>query len=565
MPHEYPDTQAAVLLEGPNALRLSTTKPVPAPGPRQILARTEAVGLCFSDLKLLHQFSEHARKGPILSGVDRDVLDGLPSYVPAEQPTVPGHEVALRIVAVGEGVKRYGVGDRFIVQADYRHLPTAGSNAAFGYNFEGALQEYVLMDERIVAAGEGRDGYLIPTPDDLGAAVVALVEPWACVECSYATPERRHIKSGGRVLVVAEAGARVAGLEESLSPDGPPASVTAAVSDAALSTLEALGAPIERVGSLHGLPDERFDDVVYFGAEAGTIEALNDTLAVGGILNVVLSGERIGRPVSVGVGRIHYGPTRWVGTTTDNAADGYAMIPSNGEIRPNDRVVVIGAGGPMGQMHVIRAAALGTAGASVTAADVDDVRLATLTRKAKPMYDDHGTPYRVLNTRYAPLDAGYTYYAIMAPVPAIVADAVAGCAPNAIINLFAGIPAPVRHLVDLDALIEKRVFVFGTSGSETWHMRLVLEKVREGSLDTGASVDAVSGMAGALDGLAAVESRAMAGKIIVYPALHDLPLTPLSALDEHYPTVAVRLKDGRWTREAEEELLRVAGREAEAP
>ncbi|NMC83331.1 MAG: alcohol dehydrogenase, partial [Armatimonadetes bacterium] len=114
------------------------------------------------------------------------------------------------------------------------------------------------------------------------------------------------------------------------------------------------------------------------------------------------------------------------------------------------------------------------------------------------------------------------------------------------------------HGIDLDALLEKRLFVFGTSGSETEHMRIVLKKVVDGRLDTLASVDAVSGMAGAVDGLAAVESRTLAGKILVYPMLHDLPLTPLFSIGERFPTVASRMVDGRWTRAAEEELLRVA-------
>ena len=35
-------------------------------------------------------------------------------------------------------------------QTDYRWLPTAGSSSAFGYNFEGALQQYVLLDQRVV-------------------------------------------------------------------------------------------------------------------------------------------------------------------------------------------------------------------------------------------------------------------------------------------------------------------------------------------------------------------------------------------------------------------------------
>jgi hypothetical protein len=126
------------------------------------------------------------------------------------------------------------------------------------------------------------------------------------------------------------------------------------------------------------------------------------------------------------------------------------------------------------------------------------------------------------------------------------------------VNVFAGIPAPVKHEIDLDALIAKRVFVFGTSGSETEHMRIVLRKVTDGQLDTNASVDAVSGMAGATAGLAAVENRTLAGKIIVYPELHELPLTPLSRLETAYPTVSAKLDEGRWTREAEAELLKVA-------
>ena len=45
-----PETQHAVQLVGPGALKLDTLKPVPVPGPHEILAKVEAVGLCFSDL-----------------------------------------------------------------------------------------------------------------------------------------------------------------------------------------------------------------------------------------------------------------------------------------------------------------------------------------------------------------------------------------------------------------------------------------------------------------------------------------------------------------------------------
>ncbi len=89
-----PSTQYAVQLVGPGKLALNTAKPVDRPGPTQILARIECVGLCFSDLKLLKQFDQHARKSEILAGLAADVLREIPSYVPGDKPTVPGHEVS---------------------------------------------------------------------------------------------------------------------------------------------------------------------------------------------------------------------------------------------------------------------------------------------------------------------------------------------------------------------------------------------------------------------------------------------------------------------------------------
>ena len=60
----------------------------------------------------------------------------------------PGHEPVVRVVQVGEAVTHFKVGDRLLVQADWKHLRTSKSNGAFGYNFDGALEEYVVVDER---------------------------------------------------------------------------------------------------------------------------------------------------------------------------------------------------------------------------------------------------------------------------------------------------------------------------------------------------------------------------------------------------------------------------------
>ena len=178
---ELPQTQYALQLIGPSELTLNRTKPVDRPGPHHILARVEAVGLCFSDLKLLKQFSKHVRKSEIISGMDASILSEISSYKPGTEPTVPGHEAFGTIVAVGEKVSRHQVGQRVLVQTDYRWLRTAESNSAFGYNIEGGLQEYVLMDERVIVDPDRNESFLIPVEKDLSASSIALVEPWACV------------------------------------------------------------------------------------------------------------------------------------------------------------------------------------------------------------------------------------------------------------------------------------------------------------------------------------------------------------------------------------------------
>ncbi|MEW6355815.1 MAG: alcohol dehydrogenase catalytic domain-containing protein [Planctomycetota bacterium] len=554
-----PKTQYAIQLVGPGKLRLNKKKTVHRPGPHQIVAKVEAVGLCFSDLKLLSQFTAHVRKSEIVSGLDLDALKEIPSYVPGTKPTVPGHEVVCRIVAVGPDVKHHKLGERCLVQADYRQVRTAGANAAFGYNIEGGLQEYVLMDERIIVNPENGERYMITVDDDLCASAVCLVEPWACVEDSYVSVERQTIKAGGKLVIVADAGRAVQGVADAFAPKGKPASVTALCAEPTqLQAIKKLNIPVTEATDLAALPNESFDDIIYLGARKATIEILNDKLAACGLMNIVLGGKKIGELVSVGVGRIHYGLTRWIGTTGTNAAESYKTIPRTGEVRPSERIMVVGAGGPMGQMHVIRDVCTDIKDVSMTATDLDDERLAALSKKAQPLAEANGVNYRTVNTKTQKLDEEFTYIGLMAPVGALVAAAIQSSAQNALINIFAGIPAPTKHDLDLDRYIERRCYMFGTSGSTMEDLRIVLRKVTAGDLDTNRSVDAVSGMAGAAAGMAAVENRTLAGKIIVYPALHNVGLIPLHDMKDHYPSVAAKLDNGQWTKAAEQELLKVA-------
>ncbi len=162
----------------------------------------------------------------------------------------------------------------------------------------------------------------------------------------------------------------------------------------------------------------------------------------------------------------------------------------------------------------------------------------------------------------------FDYTALMAPIVALAAEAIHNSANGGLINIFAGIPAAVTGEINLDAYIEKRLYFIGTSGSTVDDMREVLAKAESGRLDTNVSVAAVCGLAGASEGIRAVESRSIAGKIIVYPACKGLELVPLEKLNEGFPfcdvlqngaqkipEVAQCLSNGLWTKEAEQKLL----------
>jgi threonine dehydrogenase-like Zn-dependent dehydrogenase len=546
-----PERQYAVQLVGPDQLVLNRSKDVFKPGPHQVLARVEVVGLCFSDLKLLKQFTGHVRKGQVVAGIDPGILKEIPSYVPDEAPTVPGHETVVRIVAVGPGEERHKPGERYLVQTDYRWVRTATSNAAFGYNFEGALQEYVLMDERVITAPDG-ESMLIPAPEDRAGSAIALAEPWACVEDAYVSKERTTLKAGGQMLLVADAEVPLGRMSNFLNRYGTPAKITWV---SKLTPPADLTMPVTVAKRVDDLEDATYDDVLYFGSNACVAEGLFPKIAANGLLNIALNGGRFDRPVVTMVGRVHYGGIRIIGTAGSNPAESMKYIPKTGEIRHGDRINVVGAGGPMGMMHVIRNVCQGIAGVSVFAGDVDDNRLAALTRIAGPLAQKNDVEYKTYNAKNQETPAGLTYTVLMAPVPELVAAAVQTSAVRGIINIFAGIPATVSGPIDLDAYVEKRLYFIGTSGSTLDDMKRMLEKVESGRLDTNVSVAAISGFEGAVEGIRAVENRSIPGKIMVYPACKSLGLVRLEELSQTLPDVAACLKDGLWTTEAEKKLL----------
>jgi len=547
-----PEKQTAVQLVGPDELVLNTEKAVHKPGPHQILTKVESVGLCFSDMKLLHAFTGHPRKGPIIEGIDPKILEEIPSYVPNELPTVPGHEAVVEIVAVGKDVKDYKVGERYLVQTDYRHLPTDGSKAAFGYNFEGALQQYVLMDERIITAPDG-ESFLIPVTEEPSASAVALVEPWACVEDAYVTNERTTIKPNGKVLIVKEGGDY--DLKGLFSAKNLPESITAVGLDYKELQLEAMDV---KVVFADEIPDEKFDDIIYLGVKKETFEMLEKSrLDERGLMNIATAGRKIGEPVLIDVGRIHYEGTRFIGTSSNKPSESYWHIPSKGEIPDSSDILIVGAAGPMGTMHVIRALSLTQAPTSIVATDINNDRMAMLERTVKSLADKRGTPFTLYNPKEKGNYQGKADYVIyLVPAHVLLPPVIHNLKPNGILNIFAGIRAGSFAPIDMDYYVENSLYMIGTSGSTVEDMRIVLGKVDQKVMDTNTSVAAISGMKGAIEGLKGVDTQRFHGKVIVYPQLTEMGLVELDDLPKIMPDVADKLKDGVWTKESELALLK---------
>ena len=168
----------AAVLRGAGHLVLER-RPVPEPGPGEVLVRVTSVGVCGSDV----HYYEHGRIG-------RFVVD---------TPIVLGHEAAGEVVAIGPGVIAPQVGQRVSIEPGVPDL-TCAQCLAGRYNLcpnmrffatppvDGALAEYVLIHA----------AFAHPVPDVLSDDAAALLEPlsvgiWAC--------RKAAVTAGSRVLV----------------------------------------------------------------------------------------------------------------------------------------------------------------------------------------------------------------------------------------------------------------------------------------------------------------------------------------------------------------------------
>jgi alcohol dehydrogenase len=158
-----PESMRAVRVEAFGTPPVLSRVPVPTPGPRDVLVRVEATGLCRSDAHAWH-------------GVDDTV----------HPPYTPGHEFVGTIAAVGAEVRRVGPGQRvtspFVCGCGVCADCVAGRAQVCrfqeqpGFTYDGSFAEYVVIRHADVNA--------VVVPDDVDAEGAALLG------CRFATSFR---------------------------------------------------------------------------------------------------------------------------------------------------------------------------------------------------------------------------------------------------------------------------------------------------------------------------------------------------------------------------------------
>ena len=536
--------------------------PVPAYGPDELLVRHDAVGLCFSDVKVIRAGDQHPR----LQGRDMKA-----------NPVVLGHEVALTIVGVGENLKnKFKVGERYIIQAD---IYVGGKTFAYGYVLQGGLSQYNVLGEEALNGDEGC--YLLPIHEDLSYASVALTEPWACVEAVYHIPYRQAWQDGGVVWFIgtAQSQDKTYTLGQPWAAGTKPRLIIATDLPAALlKTVQAQaaswGIPVKEMNKLS---DATYDavkaatdgkgvnDIVILGADADITEKALTLMADRGTLNLVAE-QPMQRAVQVDVGRVHYDWLQLMGTKGTDISKGYAPIRT--EVKPGGKAWFVGAAGPMGRMLVQYTLESAGKPAVAVAHDLVTWRLDDLDEKLAPVARANGVDLIALSqegmdaeTFHARLLSiapdGFDDIVVPAPTPRAVEGAMTHLAENCTVCIFAGLSRGTMATLDLTPVYQRGVRFTGSSGSSILDMQRTLERAESGHLFPEQVVAAVASLGGAKEGLDAVATGRFSGKVVVYPQIADLPVTPLEELGKRLPKVAKLLsQSGAWTKAAEDELLR---------
>ncbi|PXY38001.1 NAD(P)-dependent alcohol dehydrogenase [Prauserella flavalba] len=180
-------------------------RPVPVPGPGEVLVRVLAVGTCGSDV----HYYEHGRIGDFV----------------VERPLVLGHEPSGVVVANGPGATLHEPGTRVSLEPGVPCSRCAQCRQG-RYNLcphmrffgtppvDGAFCEYVAL----------REEFACPVPDALSDEAAGLLEPlsvgvWACRKARVGPGSRVLITGAGPIGLVATQTARAFGATEVVVTD----------------------------------------------------------------------------------------------------------------------------------------------------------------------------------------------------------------------------------------------------------------------------------------------------------------------------------------------------------
>ncbi len=527
--------------------------PMPAYGPDELLVRHDACGLCFSDIKVIKLGEEHPR-------IYRKMK---------EQPVVLGHEVSMTVVGVGENLKKqYHAGDRFIIQAD---IYVDGVGYAYGYEMQGGLSHYGLIDRRVLEGDEGN--YLLPIKPTTGYAESALTEPWACVIAAYGLEYRTKLKAGGTTWIIGASAddTRPYTISAGFDAASHPVrllltNVPSAFAKELKAQAQKLGVEVVDVSDITNLPVKAVDDIVLLGADADLVEKVSPKLADKGVFAVV-ADKPFARRLQVDMGRIHYNGWVYIGTKGADIAKAYSDVPVRSALKTGGKAWFVGAAGPMGRMHVQRALQIPDGPKTVICTDVSDHRLEDLKNSFMPEAKANGIDYICINPLKDPeaykalmnpyLENGFDDIVVLAPVPALISDSARYLAPEGVMNVFAGVARGTMAEVDLSDVYLKQTRWIGQSGSTIQDLRMMLEQEEAGILSTNRAVAAIGSLNATRDGLKALQDAVFPGKVVIFPHIKEFPLTALSDLKDKLPTVYAKLENGQWNSEAEKEFLRL--------
>ena len=252
-------------------------RPIPTPGPHEVLIKIGSVGVCGSDV----HYYEHGRIGP-------HVVDA---------PLILGHEAGGVVADVGPGVTTLTVGQRVSIEPGvpcrictqclagrYNLCPDVRFFATPPY--DGAFAEYVVMPTAFVYA----------IPDSLSDDAAGLLEPlsvgvWACRRAQVAPGDSVLITGAGPIGLIAAQTARAYGADTVRVTD---------VNPHRLAFAEKLGLPTLDV-SQTSLPDIGYEPAVLLecsGNARATYDAISTVARAGRVVLVGMGGDKVELPLS---------------------------------------------------------------------------------------------------------------------------------------------------------------------------------------------------------------------------------------------------------------------------